>query len=134
MGNMMTKRAKKKVPKQFLNWYEIPVLDMSRAVSFFNYLYNMEMDVNEQPGYAMALFPESSGVGGALVMGQGCIPTEAGALLYLNAPEDMTIMLQRVEAAGGRVIMGKTEISGDSGFFSLFIDSEGNKLALHSND
>jgi hypothetical protein len=45
----------------------------------------------------------------------------------------MDVMLERVEQAGGRVIMRKTMISDDSGCFSLFIDSEGNKLAFHSN-
>lgn len=132
MGNMTSKRVRK-TPKQFLNWFEIPVLDMKRAVSFFNYLYSMKMEITEVPDYAMAPFPESTGVGGALVMGQGCVPSESGTLLYLNASENMEIMLARIEKAGGRVIMGKTEIGGDSGFFSLFIDTEGNKLALHSN-
>lgn len=132
MGNTMNKRVKKK-PKQYLNWFEIPVLDMTRAVSFFNHLYGIQMEVTELPEYAMAFFPESSGVGGALVMGQGCTPSESGALLYLNACEDMELMLGRVESAGGRIIMGKTEIAGEGGFFSLFIDSEGNRLALHSN-
>ena len=128
----MNKRVKKK-PKQFLNWFEIPVLDISRAVSFFNHLYGMKMEVTELQDYAMALFPESTGIGGALVMGQGCVPSESGALLYLNASEDMELMLSRVEEAGGRVVMNKTEINGDGGFFCLFIDTEGNRLALHSN-
>jgi len=129
---MISKRVKK-TPKQFLNWFEIPVLDMSRAVSFFDYLYGIKMEVTELPEYGMALFPESSGVGGALVMGQGCVPSESGALLYLNASDDMEKMLGRVDEAGGRVIMGKTEIPGEGGFFCLFIDTEGNRLALHSN-
>lgn len=133
MGNMISKKVRK-TPKQFLNWFEIPVLDMTRAVAFFNHLYGMKMEITELPEYAMAPFPETSGVGGALVMGQGCIPTESGTLLYLNAPFKMESMLSRVEEAGGRVIMGKTEIGNDSsGYFSLFIDTEGNKLALHSN-
>lgn len=92
------------------------------------------MEVTELPEYAMALFPSSTGVGGALVKGQGCTPSETGTLLYLNATENMDIMLERVKEAGGRVIMGKTEINGDSGYFSLFVDTEGNKLALHANE
>lgn len=132
MGNMTSKRPRK-TSKQFLNWFEIPVLDMERAVSFFNYLYGMKMEITEVPDYAMAPFPEATGVGGALVMGQGCVPSESGTLLYLNATENMELMLSRVKEAGGRVIMGKTEISEDSGFFALFVDTEGNKLALHSN-
>jgi predicted enzyme related to lactoylglutathione lyase len=132
MGATANKKAKK-MPKQYLNWFEIPVMDMDRAVSFFNHLYGIQMQTNVLPEYAMALFPEATGVGGALVKGQGCIPSEAGPLLYLNAPEDMTLMLDRVKEAGGRVIMGKTAIGGEGGYFSLFVDSEGNRLALHAN-
>lgn len=132
MGNPSTKKTKKE-PKQFISWFEIPVLDLSRAVSFFNHVYGIQLEITGQADYSMALFPVESGVGGALVRGQGCIPSETGTLVYLNAIEDMTIMLQRIEEAGGRVIMEKTLISEDAGYFSLFIDTEGNKLALHSN-
>ncbi len=132
MGNTIAKKPKK-TPKQFLNWFEIPVLDMARAVSFFNHLYGISLEATEQPEYAMALFPSETGTGGALVMGQGCTPSETGTLLYLNAPEDIEVMLNRVEEGGGRVIMSKTEIAGEGGFFALFLDTEGNRLALHAN-
>ena len=128
----MSKRAKK-APTQIINWFEIPALDLQRSVSFFNHLYSVQLEIIESNDYAMAPLPSESGVGGAIVMGQGSIPSETGILIYLNATDDMQIMLTRVEEAGGRVIMGKTLISDDAGFFSLFIDSEGNKLALHSN-
>ncbi|MCL4161341.1 UNVERIFIED_CONTAM: hypothetical protein GTU68_031968 [Idotea baltica] len=132
MGNPSTKKTKKE-PKQFISWFEIPVLDLSRAVSFFNHVYDIQLEITGQSDYSMALFPVKTGVGGALVKGQGCIPSETGSLIYLNATDDMTLMLQRIEEAGGRIIMEKTLISEDAGYFSLFIDTEGNKLALHSN-
>ncbi len=131
MGNLGTKRVKK-ISKQFINWFEIPVHDLNRAVSFYNYLYGIQLEKIEMNEYAMALFPGETSVGGALVMGPGSIPSETGTLVYLNATEDMDVMLQRVEKLGGRIIMEKTKINDETGYFALFIDSEGNKLALNS--
>ena len=79
----------------------------------------------------MAYFPTVSGVGGAVVQGPGCLPNDTGALLYLNAAAGLEAMLERVEQAGGRVVMGRTLIGEDAGWFALIIDTEGNRLALH---
>jgi len=132
MTNIPSKKSKKPL-MQFINWFEIPVHDLSRSVAFFNHVYGIEMETMENGEYAMALFPVETGVGGALVMGQGSTPSETGVLIYLNASDDMTIMLGRIAEAGGRIIMEKTLINADAGFFALFIDTEGNRLALHSN-
>jgi predicted enzyme related to lactoylglutathione lyase len=118
-------------PKDFISWFEIPVYDIKRASAFYNSLYGMQMEVNYNGDYAMAFFPTETGVGGALVAGPGCIPNDTGVLIYLNAGNDLDNVLGRVELAGGRVIMTKTLISAESGYFALFIDSEGNRLALH---
>lgn len=118
--------------KDFVQWFEIPVLDIKRAVKFYNTIYQIEMETMETPNHAMAFFPAKNGIGGSLVQGHGCSPTENGTLIYLNGGADLNTTLNRVEAAGGRVIMEKTIINEDSGYFALFIDSEGNKLALHS--
>lgn len=117
-----------------VHWFEIPVLNLNRAVSFYNHIYSTNMQVVEQAEYAMAIFPSKTANGGALVMGQGCQPSENGVLVYLNAGKDLNNVLSKIEAAGGRVILEKTFISSDAGYFALFIDSEGNKLALHSNN
>jgi len=117
--------------KDFVSWFEIPVFNIHRAASFYNSIYNMEMEVNVNNDYAMAFFPADKGVGGALVAGPGCTPNATGVLIYLNAGSDLDSVLGRVELAGGRVIMPRTMISETAGSFALFIDSEGNRLALH---
>ena len=71
---------------------------------------------------------------GSIVQGNGCIPTENGTLVYLNGRNDLNNILKRVEDAGGRVVLEKTLINKESGYFALFMDTEGNKLALHSNN
>lgn len=117
--------------KDFVSWFEIPVYNIQRAAAFYNSIYNMEMEMTAGAEYAMAYFPADKGIGGALVAGPGCVPNATGVLIYLNAGNDMDSVLGRVELAGGRVIMSRTKISDTAGSFALFIDSEGNRLALH---
>ena len=131
MGTIASKPAKKKL-KHYVNWFEIPALNLQRAAAFYNHIYNISMDTLDLNGYSMAFFPADKGIGGAVVMGQGCVPSETGTLVYLNGGKDLMPILNRIEEAGGRVVMGKTKITDDAGYFALFIDTEGNKLALHS--
>ncbi|MEQ8715707.1 MAG: VOC family protein [Cyclobacteriaceae bacterium] len=131
MGSTSSSKATKKL-RDYVNWFEIPALNIQRAVSFYNHIYRLEMEVSESNGYAMAFFPADKGIGGAIVMGEGSIPSEVGPLVYLNGGKDLSNVLNNVEDAGGRIVLPKTLIDEDSGYFALFIDSEGNRLALHS--
>jgi predicted enzyme related to lactoylglutathione lyase len=117
--------------KDPVSWFEIPAYDLMRAKAFYDHVYGFAMETSFNGDYGMAYFPSESGVGGAVVQGPGCIPNDCGALLYLNAGKDLDGMLSRVEAAGGRVVMGRTLISESAGSFALFVDSEGNRLAFH---
>ncbi len=117
--------------KDFVSWFEIPVYDIHRATAFYNAIYNMEMEVAYNGDFAMAYFPAEHGIGGALVQGPGCMPNDTGTLIYLNASFDMDNILARIDLSGGRVIMSRTLISDAAGSFALFIDSEGNRMALH---
>lgn len=131
------KHAKKEKPlnlKHFVNWFEIPAYNFERAVSFYSQIYAIEMDSTEINGYSMAFFPAKNGIGGAVVTGEGCTSNTTGPLLYLNGGKDLDVVLSRVEPAGGRVIMGKTLINDAVGYFALFMDTEGNRLALHSKN
>jgi predicted enzyme related to lactoylglutathione lyase len=115
----------------FVSWFEIPVYDIHRAATFYNALYGFQMELSQNGEHTMALFPPEAGVGGALVAGPGCVASDAGVLVYLNATVGLDIMLERVQLAGGRVLMPRSFISEETGSFALFIDSEGNRLALH---
>jgi hypothetical protein len=115
-----------------LNWFEIPVVDMDRAVAFYSEMFGVALQAAEMsPGYLMAMFPSEGGVGGALVSGEGYVPGMTGTVVYLNGGDDLSGPLSRVEAAGGQIIVPKSDI-GENGFFAFFIDSEGNKVGLHS--
>lgn len=119
--------------KDYVSWFEIPAHDLLRAAAFYNTVYNMQMEVVYNGDFVMAYFPADKGVGGALIQGPGCHPNDTGVLIYLNAGGDMDSILGRIELAGGRIIMSKTLIGEQAGYFALFIDSEGNRLALHEN-
>ena len=85
-------------------------------------------------GTEMAFFPgdtKNQGATGAIVRGEGYAPTESGSLVYFSAGEDLSNVLVKVENAGGKVTLPKTAI-GENGFIAHLIDSEGNKIGLHS--
>lgn len=75
-----------------------------------------------------------TGVGGAVVDSGGFHKPSAtdGPLIYLNANPDVQIVLDRIENAGGKIIVPKTQISPEYGYMAVFIDTEGNRIALHS--
>lgn len=118
-----------------LNWFEIPVLDLDRAIKFYSTVFSYSsMHQMNLGGLQMAIFPmEGDGVGGALCQHEEYKPSQEGSLIYLNANPDLSIPLSKVESAGGKVLMPKKQISPEIGFMALFIDSEGNRIALHSN-
>tara|TARA_R110002049_G_scaffold295458_1_gene482859 strand:+ start:875 stop:1285 length:411 start_codon:yes stop_codon:yes gene_type:complete len=121
-----------KIKGSFVSWFEIPALNFERAVNFYNSIYQMTMETNSMNGYSMAFFPGENDTGGAIIAGEGSSPSDKGALIYLNGGYDLSLVLDRIETAGGRVLMPKQKINDDAGYFALFIDSEGNKMALHS--
>jgi predicted enzyme related to lactoylglutathione lyase len=128
----LKKLKEQAVFKKFVSWFEIPAYNHYRSVAFYNYIYGIEMKSVEMNGFAMSYFPTEGGAGGAIVTGPGCVPSEVGPLLYLNAGDDLNVVLSKVNEAGGRVVMEKTFLGEAAGYFALFIDSEGNRLALHS--
>ncbi|MFN8358975.1 MAG: VOC family protein [Candidatus Kapaibacterium sp.] len=119
--------------KNAINWFEIPATDFDRAVKFYSAILDTQLPTTVMGGYNMAFLPtEEKGVGGAIVSGDGCEPSQMGTLVYLNAGNDLTDILSRVEPNGGSVVLPKTLITEDIGYMAAFIDSEGGKVALHS--
>ncbi|GAA4469289.1 VOC family protein [Nemorincola caseinilytica] len=120
-----------------LNWFEISVTDMARAKKFYETVFGVKMDEAEMMGMKMAFFPSdptSGKVSGGLVQGEGYAPSMDGAKIYFNGNPDLNVALGRVEAAGGKVLMPKTHISPEIGHMAFFADSEGNAVAMHSNN
>jgi uncharacterized protein len=122
--------------KNAISWFEIPAVDLERAQKFYEAIFEFSMMALETPQLKMRLFPidDVMGVGGALCDSGGFHKPSAteGPLIYLNANPDVQMVLDKVEKAGGQIIVPKTQISPEYGYMAVFIDTEGNRIALHS--
>jgi predicted enzyme related to lactoylglutathione lyase len=122
--------------KNAISWFEIPATDINRAQKFYEAIFDMTMTPMEMPNMKMRMFPleDMMGVGGTLIDSGGFHKPSAtdGPLIYLNANPDVQIVLDRVEAAGGKIMVPKTQISPEYGYMAVFIDTEGNRVALHA--
>jgi predicted enzyme related to lactoylglutathione lyase len=119
-----------------LNWFEIPVSDFDRAKKFYEAVFGFTMQVMDFGGFKMGMFPSVPGNGklsGAIVHGDSYKPSKEGALVYFNGDPDLQVALDKVEAAGGKILQPKTQITPEYGNMAVFLDSEGNRVALHSN-
>jgi uncharacterized protein len=114
-------------------WFEIPVDDLDRAQRFYEDLLETSLKREAMgPDMQMAVFPaEKPAPTGALVRHAGCVPSAAGTTVYLNLA-DVAATLKRVAKVGGEVLIPRTEIPGDMGFFAQIRDSEGNRVGLWS--
>ena len=123
--------------KNYISWFEIPVSDYDRGKKFYETILDTTMEPMEiGPSHKMAAFandPSSNAVSGAIMCGEGYEPSEKGALIYLNANPDLQSVLDKVENAGGKIVMPKTQISEEVGYMALILDCEGNRIALHAN-
>ena len=119
--------------KNLISIVEIPTTDFSRAVTFYQTILGVNIEEIDMEGTQMGVLPSNGEtVNVVLVKGNDYKPTTDGAVVYLNAGNDLQPTLEKINQNGGKVIVPKTEISPEMGFFALFIDTEGNKLGLHS--
>lgn len=118
--------------KNAINWFEIPVNDMDRAVRCYETLLDTKLKREIFFGTPNAIFPREEGaVTGSLVHDKKRAPSGTGTLVYLDATGKLDAVLARAESAKAKVLLPKTAI-GDIGFIAIVVDSEGNHVGLHS--
>jgi predicted enzyme related to lactoylglutathione lyase len=119
-----------------IGWFEIPVRDMDRARKFYEAVFDITISVHEFGEFKMGWFPNDHskpGATGSLVQHEGYIPSlTEGVLIYFSC-NNVADELQRVAVSGGQILRNKTEIGEGHGFMALIKDTEGNRIALHSN-
>jgi predicted enzyme related to lactoylglutathione lyase len=121
-----------------ISWFEIPVTDLNRAQQFYETIFGVQLNPIDLPNIKMRVFPvddQMTGVTGALADTGGTFHKPSatdGPLLYLNANPDVQRVLDKVENAGGQILVPKTEISPEYGHMAVFIDTEGNRIGIHS--
>jgi predicted enzyme related to lactoylglutathione lyase len=118
-------------------WVEIPATNFDRAKQFYETIFGIEMIPVSIPRGKYAIFPVDPGAlgaGAAIIQGDGYLPSDTGRIIYLDREEDLDLPLSRIVQAGGQVIHEKIKngANGEFGFIAQFIDSEGNKMGLHS--
>lgn len=116
-----------------INWFEIPVADFDRAVRFYQTVLDIKLRIEDMGQMKLAVFPyPEEATGGALCRHPHYQPAAAGVFIYLDGGDDLAVPLARVEAAGGQVAMPKTLITPEIGYMGFFMDTEGNRIGLHS--
>ena len=113
--------------------FAIPATDISRAINFYQALLDINIEKMDVEGMQMGIMPyEGQMVTGVIIQAEGYKPSGDGVTMYLNAGENLQVVLDRVEKNGGQIIVPKTAHADESGYFAIFLDSEGNKMALNS--
>jgi uncharacterized protein len=120
-------------------WFEIPVTDMERAIKFYETVFDFKLSRNKMGPLDMAWFPyvdNTIGSGGSLVCHPEFYkPSSDGVLIYLTAfSGNLDNELSHVEKAGGKILEPRKLIAEGFGYMALFLDTEGNRLALHSRE
>ncbi len=120
-----------------VTWVEIPVKKMARAINFYETVFSVGLEKNHGGEFDMAWFPYSEGKygsGAALVLHKEFYqPCSNGVVAYMASPAgDLDVELERVEDAGGKILQHKNKIAGDHGYIAVILDTEGNRVALHS--
>ncbi len=122
-----------KTTNNYLSIFEIPSIEFSRAIAFYEGILKISITPIDMDETQMGLFPfEGQPVSGAIINGPGYTPSESGILIYLNGGDDLQDLLDDVVSHGGKITLPKTLIDEENGYFATFLDSEGNKLGVHS--
>ncbi len=116
-----------------LCWTDIPVTDLDRAISFYSSVLGAPVAKQSIPGCEFGLLPHSEqNASGCLVVSEDSRPSLTGPLIYLSTEGRLDDAVEAARSGGGQVLQEKHQI-GPHGFRAIIVDSEGNRIALHSH-
>lgn len=114
-------------------WFEIPANDLNRAIKFYSEVMDVQITKESMDDIMMGLFPhDKTSVSGAIIHGMDFKPNKDGSIVYLNGGSDLARHLSKVESAGGKVVIPKTHLGDEIGYIAHFMDTEGNRVGIHS--
>ena len=115
-------------------WFEIPAMKFERAVKFYHDILDINIVEEEMGGLKYGLFPhdDKTSVSGAIINGMDFKPSKDGSIVYLNGGSNLATILSKVEIGGGNIIIPKTHLGDEIGYIAHFIDTEGNRIGIHS--
>jgi len=121
-----------------VGWFEIPVSNMERAMKFYESVFSYKLERHPMGELDMAWFPfaDVPGSPGTLVFHKEFYkPSSDGVLIYFTCHSgDLKNELSKVEPSGGKILVSKTLITKDIGYMAVCVDTEGNRIALHSRN
>lgn len=118
--------------KRLFSYVAIPCADFSRAFDFYDKITRGKLVLQEEAPFPMAYFVDDDRHNiGHLFRQDGFLPSQDGPLVFLSMEDDINDTLLRIEAAGGQVVQPKTDLGPGKGHWALFLDTEGNRLALY---
>lgn len=125
--------SEEKGMNSYISMFEIPATDISRAVNFYQSILEIKIEKMEVEGMQLGILPyEGHLVHGVIIKAEGYKPSADGVTIYLNAGNNLQTVLDKIEKFGGNILVHKTAHADGNGFFAVFLDSEGNKMALNS--
>jgi uncharacterized protein len=120
-----------------LCWTDIPVIDLDRAIKFYSAVLGSEVSKMSEAGFEYGLLPhEEQNSSGCLCVGSDSAgsenkPSQIGPLIYLSVEGRLNDAVKAART-NGKVLQGKQQI-GPHRFRAIVVDSEGNRIALHSS-
>jgi predicted enzyme related to lactoylglutathione lyase len=111
-------------------WFDIPVVDLDRALNFYRAVLGVRIDKQTIGDFSLGVIEHENGIGGCLVLNKEEI-TAGGVLIYLNVNGRIRDAVSKVVPNGGSIIQDTHSI-GPHGFRAVVLDSEGNRIAVHS--
>jgi uncharacterized protein len=117
-----------------LAWFEIPALDLDRAIHCYSHLLGTSFDKKTFGPMTMAVFAYAPGaLGGALVSDPGHKPSADGPLVYFDCNPSLQTVLDRAATQGLKITLPSTELPNNLGFIAILHDTEGNRIGLHAS-
>ena len=121
-----------------LCWTDIPVTNLDRAIKFYSAVLGKEVSKMSESGFEYGLLPhEEQNASGCLCVNSDSVgnknqPSQNEPLIYLSVEGRLNDAVKATRANGGTVLEEKQQI-GPHGVRAIIVDSEGNRIALHSS-
>ena len=112
-------------------WFDIPASDLTRASRFYMAVLGVKVEEVNYEGGRFCLLEHGEGNGGCIIEDKAAVSADKGILVYMNVDGRIRDAVRQAEAYGGKVTEAVHAI-GPHGFRAIVIDSEGNRIALHS--
>jgi len=113
-------------------WYDIPALDIDRAIRFYAAVLGGPVEKEDNGDVVLGWLPTPDGERmGCVCVARDFTPSADGVMIYFGVNGRLKEAVAAVRTHGGTV-QNDIHSIGEYGFRAEVLDSEGNCIALHS--